>query len=161
INTRFQMITSLPSGPAPAGSFDPPANIQMQLYGKSVALTQPSTVKVLSFNQVPGANFQVFYREQANNYVLPGIDNAALSGTGEYTVGRPQAGLTNYQNWNQYGLAFAGGLAPADASAWRSDINGLVGAIQSTQGIAPKVVLVTPWDGAQVSWIPPLRIRYN
>ena len=55
-----------------------------------------------------GVNYQVFYTQQAANYVVPQTG-------GFIVVGSPVAGLTNQQNWDQYGIAIAGAVAPADA----------------------------------------------
>jgi hypothetical protein len=75
-------------------------------------------------------------------------------------IGSPVAGLTNAQNWAQFGLAMAGAVAPGDATP-RAGFDGLVGAIQNRAAITPRVVLVTPWDGATVQGNYPVRIRYN
>ncbi len=161
---KFTLIPTLPSGPARASSIDPPANIQMKLWannGTYLAMTQPSVVKVYNYNQVQGDNFQVFYREQAAGFIMPQTAASLLSGRSPGTIGSPQAGLTNAQNWAFYGIAVAGAVAPAGASASRPEINGLVGSLQDPSAIRPRVVLVTPWGGAQISGNSPVRLRYN
>jgi hypothetical protein len=78
------------------------------------------TVYVTSYNGVSGDNFQVYYNEQAANYVMP-----QTSSNGTTLVGSPVAGLTNAQNWAQYGIAIAGSVAPSTATT-RAGVNGLV-----------------------------------
>lgn len=161
---KFTIIPTLPAGPAKASSIDPPANIEMKLWannGTFLDYTQPSTVKVYNYNQVQGDNFQVFYREQDPNFVMPQTAAGALSGRSAWTIGSPEAGLTNAQNWAKYGIATAGAVAPAGASASRPDINGLVAPLQDPSALTPTVVLVTPWNNAQISGSPPVRFRYN
>ena len=82
----FTIVPTIPTVPLPLSKVDPPANIQMRLATSSSSnpyfqldLTQPSTVKVYNFNQVAGYNFEVFYREQAANFVMPQTTSAALS----------------------------------------------------------------------------------
>ncbi len=166
-NDLFKVVPTIPSGPAPASLVPPPANIQMQLAQTTAAnpypqlnLTQPSTVKVYSYNRVAGDDFQVFYPEQAASFVMPQTPSAALSTVTAYTIGSPVAGRTNAQNWALYGIAVAGSVAPASASRSRSEINGLVATMQDVP-LATGVTLVTPWQGAQVAGNTPLRVRYN
>lgn len=159
-NVKFTMLTKLPVGPTPVASLLPPANIYMQYTTTDADLTQPSIVRVYNYNQVPGVNFQVFYREQANGFIMPQTDPALLTGRDDGMIGSPVAGLSNLGNWNTYGIAIAGGLLPVGASASRSEINGIVAPIQ-TPSTAAKVVLVTPWDGAPLNDNNPVRIRYN
>jgi hypothetical protein len=102
----------------------------------------------------------VFYREQAANVIMPHTDASLLVSRDDGLIGSPEAGLSNQPNWNKYGIATAGGLLPAGASASRSEINGIVAPIQ-TPSTAAKAVLVTPWDGAPLDGNNPVRIRYN
>jgi hypothetical protein len=160
-DVKFGLITNLPNGPSPAASVLPAANIYMQFSVENANFTQPSVVRVYNYNQVPGDNFQVFYREQASSYILPQTDSSLLSGRGTGVIGSPMAGLTNFVNWINYGIAAAGGLLPTGASASRPEINGLVAAIQDPTLLVPRIVLVTPWQSANVIGNDPLRIRYN
>ena len=73
-----------------------------------------------------GDNFQVFYRQQAANYILPQTTYYAPGVVQD--LGCPEAGLTNAQAWQKYGIAFAGSIAPADATT-RSNIIGLIKSI--------------------------------
>jgi hypothetical protein len=59
---------------------------------------------VYNYDKVVGNNFQVFYQQQAPDFVVP-----QSSGS---TVGSPVAGLTNQQNWDIYGIAIAGAICP-------------------------------------------------
>jgi hypothetical protein len=160
-DVKFALLTKVPDGPSPAASILPAANIYMQFTADGTDYTQPSVVRVYNYNQVAGDDFQVFYREQASWYVMPQTDASMLSGRGDGVVGSPSPGLNNYVNWITYGIATAGGLLPAGAAASRPEINGLVAAIQNPALLAPRVVLVTPWQGTEVTGNAPLRIRYN
>jgi hypothetical protein len=72
--------------------------------GSNANLIVRDEVFVLNHNNVSGANFQVFYAEQAPTFVLP-ISTPAM-------LAAPVAGLTNQQAWTQYGIAYAGQVAP-------------------------------------------------
>ena len=87
--------------------------------GNNVDWTLRDTFTVYDFNGVAGDNFQVFWRQQAADAIMPASDPA------QNKVGAPVAGLTNQQAWDRYGIAFAGAIAPADATT-RDGIDGLV-----------------------------------
>jgi hypothetical protein len=162
-DVKFGLVGNLPSGPAAASSIAPAANIQMKASGnngENVDFTQTSVVQVYDYNQVAGDNFQVFYPQQATSYVMPQTSPALLTIGQDGTIGSPQAGLTNLVNWVKYGIAVAGGLAPSGAKASHPEINGLVAPLQNLSSITPRVVLVTPWNGAQIVGSS-VRIRYN
>lgn len=160
-NVKFVINPTLPNGPAPLDTLAPPANIDMRWVDDGYTdYTQRSIVRVFSYNQIAGDDFQVFYREQAASNLMPRTDPSLLSGTGTGTVGLPVAGLSNAQGWGSYRLATAGGLLPAGASASRGTINGLLAPIQAPPA-TPRLVLITPWANAQVAGLEPLRIRYN
>jgi hypothetical protein len=154
----FQLVDKFPDGLRPSAT-RPPANIEMRLAGAGIDYTHPSIVRVYDYNRQIGDNFQVFYMEQAANYIMPQTDPKFLSSREMGAIGSPEAGLTNAQNWAKYGIAMAGAVAPSTAKASRSEIFGLIAAIQ-TPLANPRVVLVTPWEGAVIdsSYI---RVRYN
>ena len=80
-------------------------------------------VFVYDYNRIAGRNFQVYYNEQAPTFVVP---QTIYNSDGTVAVqGSPQAGLTNQQNWDLYGIAIAGAIVPADATTM-IDIHGLV-----------------------------------
>jgi hypothetical protein len=83
-------------------------------------LRRRQEILVNNFDRVATDDFQVFYPQQAGNAVMP-----KSVGT---MMGSPEAGLTNRQNWERYGIAIGGQVAPADAVA-RAGINGLVAPI--------------------------------
>jgi hypothetical protein len=83
-----------------------------------IALDQ---VKVYNYNGVVGDNFQVYYVQQAPDFIVPQT-NAAT-----WDVGSPQAGLTNAQTWALYGIAIGGAVAPTTNT--RPNIVGYVQAI--------------------------------
>jgi hypothetical protein len=72
---------------------------------------------VYGYNGVAGADFRVYYAEQAATFVVP---QTSTDG-----VGCPVAGLTNQQTWTTYGIAVAGSVAPPTAGT-RPRIQGLV-----------------------------------
>jgi hypothetical protein len=80
-------------------------------------LIAPDEVQVINFNRVRGDNFRVYYEQQAADFIVPK--------TGGFTVGSPEAGLTNQQNWAKYGIAIGGSIAPSNA-ARRDRIKGLI-----------------------------------
>jgi hypothetical protein len=81
---------------------------------------------VYAFNGNTSDNFQVFYTAQVASFIVPQTGLDAVAGTD--AVGSPVAGLTNQQNWNQFGIAIAGEIAPASATS-RPGIVGLVNPI--------------------------------
>src|SRR5260370_15534070 len=91
-------------------------------------LMQKDLVFVRNYNGVAGDNFQVFYAQQAANYVVPVSVLSPFDLTVHRIVGAPVAGLTNQQCWDQYGIAIAGVVAPATATT-RNGITGLVAPI--------------------------------
>ncbi len=80
-------------------------------------IIQSDTVYVYDYNQVAGDSFQLYYEEQAPDFILPQTSGIQL-------IGSPQAGLTNQQNWDLYGIAFAGTVAPTTQT--RGSIKGFV-----------------------------------
>ncbi len=157
-NVKFDMRTDVPGGPKNPAEVMPPANIRMDLLATNADLTEPSTVRVYSYNQVAGDDFQVFYREQALDAAVPQTDRKSLVGDVPAPIGSPQFGLLNLQSWSRYGIAIAG--AVATGATTRPGIYGLVNSIVEST-ITPRVVLVTPWDYAEISEGSSVRIRYN
>jgi uncharacterized protein YjbI with pentapeptide repeats len=106
-------------------AINPQATIFMQYgVGGIQSLVTPDTVLVENYNDVIGDNFQVYYNEEAANYIVPQSVSYAPA-AGDMMLGSPVAGLTNAQNWDQYGIAIAGAVAPTTATT-RPYINGLV-----------------------------------
>lgn len=82
-------------------------------------------VFVFDFNQVAGDNFQVFYNEQSASRIMPQTNGTIL-------IGSPVAGLTNQQNWEMYGVATGGSIAPMDTG--RAGVFGLVAPLAAPAG---------------------------
>ncbi len=108
--------------------FDAPPGMPLQAIamwysdvgGTNVVATDQ--VFVYDYDGIAGDDFQVYYTQQAPDYVVPATaDGQPDSGF----VGAPVAGLTNEQLWSQYGLAIAGGVAP-DETTMDGIINGYV-----------------------------------
>ena len=109
-------------------------------------------ILVYDYNGVSGDDFQVFYLEQAPDFIVPQSANRF--------IGSPEAGLTNQQNWDTYGIAISGAVAPcatidgdnceaAAARATAKSIQGLVfpltESVDSFPAIhVPPVIRVTP-----------------
>ncbi len=158
-NVKFDLLAELPAGPADPSTINPPANIQMRYDTPLSDLTKRVVVKVYDYNQVSGDDFQVYFREQSGSYIVPQTDPALLDGLAPGTIGAPEAGLSNTLSWERYGIAIGG--KPVDYPASRGEIDGLVGPISDSSATAPRVVIVTPWDGAIVGAEPPVNVRYN
>lgn len=103
--------------------------------GSSSNLVQSDQLFVTNYNRVLGDSFQVFYNEQAANFVVP---QTIFGGNPPYVVqlGSPVAGLTNAQAWAQYGIAIGGAVAPATGTT-RPGIVGLVNSTSPPQALAP------------------------
>jgi hypothetical protein len=82
-------------------------------------LVEPDQIVVYNYNQVAGDNFQVYYAQQAPNFVVP----QTVPGD-RPLIGSPEAGLTNQQNWNKYHLAIGGAVAPTNKT--QKGIDGFV-----------------------------------
>ena len=90
---------------------------------------QKDELFVEDYNGVQGDDFQVYYVQQAPDYIVP--QTGSLSGL----IGSPDAGLTNQQNWNTHGIAIAGAVSPTTAT--RAGINGFVRAISNGENHPP------------------------
>lgn len=113
-NVRFGALNmAVPEGPEWT-----PCNICMGFATNlpNVNIIQKDEVKVSNYNGVAGDNFQVFYREQAPNFIVPQSSDGV--------TGAPVAGLTNAQLWAQHGIAIAGAVAPCATT--RAGIQGFV-----------------------------------
>jgi hypothetical protein len=121
-NVRFDSL-NLPSNP-----IGPQYNIVRTLAsdGDRVNWIALDQIIVYNYNGVTGDNFKVYYAEQLPSSVL--VQSSYLSDGELHQLGSPVAGLTNQQNWDLYGIALAGELAPATATT-RQGIDGLVNPI--------------------------------
>ncbi len=122
INTRFDAWPGAPGFTAIEMNYD--ASVW------NTDVVQTDQVFVYDYNGIASDDFQVFYNEQRANFIVPQ--------TAPGLIGSPAAGLTNQQNWAQFGIAIAGAVAPANATT-RAGIDGLVKA-----GSPPLVVSVGP-----------------
>jgi PKD domain/G8 domain len=96
-----------------------------QLAG-GMPILQSDQVLVYNYNGVSGDNFQVFYTQQAANFIVP--QEMVSDGSLQPLSGAPVAGLTNAQCWAQYGIAIAGAVAPSDTTTM-NNINTMVAPI--------------------------------
>lgn len=93
----------------------PPAAIAMNFMPNQVSNNiQKDRVFVFDFNQVKGDDFQVFYLEQAPDFVLPAVGNN----------GPAKDGMTNEQAWKAYQVAVGGTIAPC--ATRRKEVLGFV-----------------------------------
>ena len=101
----------------------PRANIALRFVPdpfEAANLIQSDTIFVENYNGT-GTNYQVFYNEQRADFIVP-----QTNATGSL-LGSPVAGLTNQQNWDQFGIAIAGAVAPAGATT----VPGILGLAKS------------------------------
>jgi hypothetical protein len=90
----------------------------------SAHLTQSQRVYIKNYNREQGRNLQIFYREQAPDFIVPQ--------SADCRIGSPETGLTNLQNWQKYTIAIAGTVAPCTT-------------------ILPEFKgFVCPWDGVTI-----------
>lgn len=68
-------------------------------------ITRTNEVFLYDFNGVKGANYRVYYPQQAPNFVVPMTSSSV--------IGSPQQGLTNAETWERYGVAVGGAVAPS------------------------------------------------
>ena len=95
-------------------------------------LTTLDQVFVYDYDQNSADNFQVYYTQQAAS-----VHHAA---DGQYYYGliaSPVSGLTNQQNWNTYGIATAGAVAPSNATT----MTGIDGLVVTLPGGNPDVLI--------------------
>jgi hypothetical protein len=104
-----------------------------------INLTSPDQVFVYNYDQVSSDNFQVYYTQQTASSIM--------LQTGYYygLIASPVSGLTNQQNWNTYGIATAGAVAPSNATTM-TGIDGLVVTISG-----PPQVVVAGSGGSATS----------
>lgn len=144
-------------------------NIRMNGAGNSTSdnlmFNEFSIVKVTNYDQQAGENFQVFYNEQAADHIMETTDWSWFLRFGNSNVGAPAGSFyTNDEMWGDdpgdpfpdLNLAMFGFVAPSNASASDSTIDGLVGATDefydptsTTEFPTPKVVIATPWEGSE------------
>lgn len=73
-------------------------------------LIQQDVINVYDYNGNVGNNFRAYYSQQASDFVVP---QTVIGPYGFPTMlGSPASGLTNSQNWAQYGIAIGGAVAP-------------------------------------------------
>jgi len=127
-NVRFATV----SGPVGGGG-QYAIVMDYTLHGGSANLVKRDAVFVYGYNQVPGDDFQVFYKEQRPDFIVP-------QSTGNL-AGSPETGLTNAQNWAQHGLAIAGEVATGATA--RPGIDGLVRGVAIGPPNAPTSLTVS------------------
>lgn len=116
------------------------------------------------FNGVSGDNFQVFYKEQAADFVIPRPGptvNTTIPAGPQMFVYPEALGFTNLTAWTRYGAAIGGqiagglGLSAADYTAARAraaakKIDGLIFPIPPAGSILPQPKLIlTHFSGEQ------------
>ena len=84
-------------------------------------VTAPLEVLVYDYNGQTGDNFRVYFHQQASFVEVP------VSGSRNLTTGSPVEGLTNAENFDRFGIAIGGDIAPTSDTLPR--IGGLVAAL--------------------------------
>ena len=106
---------------SPDNANDPEYNIYLDYLADfsempNIDYMQSDQFFVYNYNNIVGDDFQVYYTEQAANFIVPQEPGG---------VGSPVAGMTNEEEWNAYGTAIAGAVAPSTATT-QAGILGLV-----------------------------------
>ncbi len=146
-----------PGGPNSYGS--PKYNIFTKVPTPDVVnYVQRDEMWVYDYNGVVGDNFQAYYLEQDPNYVL--YQTTYNTDGSVRSLASPVAGLTNQQNWTQYGIALAGAIAPAVVT--RSGIRGYVRAFTGT-GLPPVEVssVIVSGGAVQRSRVTSLEVNFD
>jgi hypothetical protein len=73
-------------------------------HGPNTNVVVADEIWVYDYNNTPGDNFRVYYKEQAPSFRVPA--------TGPQIFGAPAPGLTNAETWSRYKVAIAGSVAP-------------------------------------------------
>jgi hypothetical protein len=87
-------------------------------------LIQLDELVVTSYQGQVGADFLVYYTQQAPSFVVP-LTTYNTNGTPKI-LGAPVAGLTNTQTWATSGIAIGGAVAPCTDSTTHPEILGYV-----------------------------------
>ena len=82
-------------------------------------------VIVENYDQIPGKGLQIFYKEQAPNFIMPQTQGNIL--------GSPEEGLTNQQNWNKHGIAIGGSIASCSDDTTYPRISGFTCPVDSVE----------------------------
>ena len=130
-NVRFHAFDR----PAPSNriaQYDKPYNIYMNYGLDDTNLVSKEIVEILHYNQILEDNFQIYYREQHPDFVIP------ISKDHDYN-GSPEDGLTNQQNWDKHGISIGGAIAPCLDDTTRSEIYGFACAIDAQNPTATPV----------------------
>jgi hypothetical protein len=86
--------------------------VKMQLDGLP---TRTIVGKQTTLLTLSGQKYQIYYQEQHADYIVPKTTRSVRAS--------PEEGLTNQQNWEMYGIAIAGAVAPNTAVV----MDGIVG----------------------------------
>jgi hypothetical protein len=98
---------------APMGDRLRAITLQYQTYGNNSRVpVVPNQIYVYDYNQHPGEDFQVFFKEQAPSFVVP-YEGDIPYDPNLARKASPVPGLTNAQCWAQFGLAVAGAVSPS------------------------------------------------
>jgi peptidoglycan hydrolase-like protein with peptidoglycan-binding domain len=96
----------------------------------------PSQTYVFNHNKKRGNDFEVFFKEQAPNYVMALRDKPAGSGNKILNANCPTPGLTNQQCWDKHKVAYMGGVAPCDDAATNPEIDGFTCPVRASESYA-------------------------
>ena len=83
-------------------------------------VVQRYEVLVEDYDGNQGEDFQVYYLEQHPTFIVPQTESV------EGLFGSPASGLSNYNNWLQYGIAISGSIAPCLDNTSHAEIHGYV-----------------------------------
>jgi len=106
--------------------------------GKQGDLVEQSRVFVEDYNGNTNEDFQVYYESQASDYVM-------LEASNKYT-GPPEAGLSNQEATQLYGMANAGEVAPCTDDTTYPEIRGFTCPTASSPGETDTIPPQAPSD---------------
>ena len=160
--TLIRNVTFDPVNMSDVDRFGKQQTISMNFnFGLDARAMDSDRVFVEDYQGITSNNFRVFYREQDPTFIVPQTTNNGRS------VASPEIGLTNQQNWNTYGIAVAGELAPCTDDFTFPEIEGFTCTDspqnpppnEDTEAPSPPSQLIASQvtsDSIQLGWAPSL-----
>ncbi len=160
IGPNFQ----LPAGGTPLQRQE--RNIVMNTGENMTRIFARSTFVVRDYNQVPGDDFQVFFKEQSGSALMPQTSQEFfVNGDTESArwLGSPEANRSNTFNWNRYRLVTGGRFTPCLDDVTHPEILGYTCPVlaEPSPSVIPYVALALPFEGQQVTVDNPVPMYYT
>lgn len=109
-------------------------------------------VRVLDYNGVSGDNFEVFFKDQAPEAIIPKSQFNRGHRFSTKFLGAPEEGLTNAQSFQKHGIAVGGAPVPPCASNPRPEIDAITCNLAPGQWTnvptlpSPRFYFSSPWE---------------